>query len=43
MVVSSQEVPLSTPGRTVASASFVPASAGILIASYIIRQIIEND
>lgn len=43
MVVSSHEAPLSTVGRTVASTSFVPSSAGILIASYIIRQIIEND
>lgn len=39
-VVSSKEVPIIS-GRVVASNSFVPNSAGLLITSYIIRKIID--
>ena len=39
MVLSSKEVPVKT-GNVVGSTSFVPNSAGILIASYVIRDII---
>lgn len=38
-VLCSKEVPLHT-GKVVASTSFVPNSAGLLIASYVIRNII---
>lgn len=38
MVLTSTEVPIKTGSRTVGSTSFVPPSAGLLIASYIIRK-----
>lgn len=38
MVLTSTEVPIKTGSRTVGSTSFVPSSAGLLIASYIIRK-----
>ncbi len=38
-VLCSKEVPIKS-GRVVASSSFVPNSAGLLIASYVIRKII---
>lgn len=38
MVLSSKELPIKTGGRTPGSSSFVPSSAGLLIASYIIRK-----
>ena len=41
-VVSSTEVPMKMDGK-VMSNSFVPASAGLLIASYIIDKIINKD
>ena len=41
MVLSSREVPKKT-GNVVASVSFVPNSAGFLISSYIINDIISN-
>lgn len=39
-VLSSRELPIKS-GRVVASNSFVPNSAGLLITSYIIRKIID--
>ncbi|MBE6147119.1 MAG: tRNA threonylcarbamoyladenosine dehydratase [Firmicutes bacterium] len=42
MVLSSKEIPISTGSTTIASCSFVPSSAGLLIASYIIRQVISK-
>ncbi len=41
MVLCSKEVPKHV-GNVVASCSFVPNSAGLLIASYVIRKIIEE-
>ena len=38
MVLSSKELPIKTGERTPGSSSFVPGSAGLLIASYIIRK-----
>ena len=40
-VLCSKEVPVHT-GRVVSSSSFVPNSAGLLIASYVIRKIINK-
>ena len=40
-VLCSKEVPI-TKGKVVASNSFVPNSAGLLIASYVIREIIKD-
>ena len=40
MVLSSSELPVKTGERTPGSTAFVPASAGLLIASYIVRQFI---
>lgn len=37
-VVASREVPIKTEGVTIASCSFVPSCAGLLIASYIINK-----
>ena len=39
MVLSSTEVPVKTGERTPGSTIFVPASAGLLIASYIVRDL----
>ena len=41
MVLSSQEVPIKTHERTPGSTSFVPSSAGLLIASYIVKKILN--
>lgn len=41
MVLSSSELPIKTGDRTPGSSAFVPASAGLLIASYIIREFIK--
>lgn len=38
----SEEKPIKTEGTSIASSAFVPSSAGILIASYIIRDIIND-
>ncbi len=38
-VLCSSEIPLKTEGREVASSSFVPASAGLLIASSVIKEL----
>ena len=42
MVLSSSEVPVKTGERTPGSSMFVPASAGIMIASYVVRKIIKK-
>lgn len=42
MVLSSTEVPVKTVDRTLGSSAFVPAAAGLLIGSYVIRQIINK-
>ena len=42
MVLSSRELPVKTGDRTPGSTAFVPSSAGLLIASYIVRQFIEE-
>ena len=42
MVLSSREVPISTGSNTIASNSFVPSSAGLLIASYVVRQVTKK-
>ena len=41
-VLSSRELPIKT-GNIVASNSFVPTSAGLLITSYVIKDIINDD
>lgn len=42
MVLSSSELPVKTGERTPGSTAFVPGAAGLLIASYVIRQFIEK-
>ena len=42
MVLSSRELPVKTGDRTPGSTAFVPASAGLLIASYIVREFIKK-
>ena len=42
MVLSSTELPVKTGERTPGSTAFVPASAGLLIASYVVRQFINK-
>ena len=42
MVLSSKELPIKTGERTPGSSAFVPSSAGLLIASYIVRSFIEK-
>ena len=42
VVLSSTELPVKTGDRTPGSTSFVPSSAGLLIASYIIRKFINR-
>ena len=41
-VVSSTEVPKKVEGREIGSITFVPATAGILMASYVINDIIGD-
>ena len=43
LVLSSRELPIKTGDRTPGSTSFVPNSAGLVIASYIIRTFINED
>ena len=43
MVLWSMESPIKTHDRTPGSTSFVPSSAGLLIASFIFNKIIDND
>lgn len=40
MVICSKETPIKTNSKTIASNSFVPATAGLLCASYIINDIV---
>lgn len=42
MVLSSSELPIKTGDRTPGSSSFVPSSAGLLIASYIVRNFMNK-
>ena len=42
MVLSSKELPIKTGERTPGSTAFVPSSAGLLIASYIVRHFIKK-
>ena len=42
MVLSSTELPIKTGDRTPGSTAFVPSSAGLLIASYIVRSFIDK-
>ena len=41
MVCSSSEIPQKTHDRVPGSTSFVPSSAGLLIASYIVRKFLK--
>lgn len=41
-VVCSREQPIPVEGRTIASCSFVPSVAGLLITSHIIREVIKK-
>lgn len=43
MTVSSSEVPFKIDNNVLGSTSFVPSSAGLLITSYIINDIINNE
>ncbi len=43
LVLSSRELPIKTGDRIPGSTSFVPSSAGLLIASYIIRTFINEN
>lgn len=42
MVLASTEVPIKTGERTPGSTVFVPASAGMLIASYVVRDLMDK-
>ena len=42
MVLSSRELPIKTEDGTLGSSAFVPSSAGLLIASYIVRSFINK-
>lgn len=43
MVVSSTEQPIKTGTKTLGSTSFVPATAGLLCASYVINDILKGE
>lgn len=43
MVLSSSEAPIKNHERTPGSSAFVPASAGLLIASYIVRYFLKKE
>lgn len=43
MVLSSSEVPIKNHERTPGSSAFVPASAGLLIASYVVRYFMKKE
>lgn len=43
MVLSSTELPVKTHDRTPGSTAFVPSSAGLLIASYVVRELLEKE
>lgn len=40
---SSKEQPVNIASKTIGSNAFVPASAGLLISSYIVKDVIKND
>lgn len=42
MVLSSREIPVKTGERTPGSTAFVPSSAGLLIASYVVKKFLEK-
>ncbi len=42
MVLSSKELPIKIGDRTPGSSAFVPPAAGLLIASYIVRELIKK-
>lgn len=42
MVLASKEVPQKMEGKTIASCAFVPGTAGLMMASYVIRQLIKS-
>ncbi|MBR3161301.1 MAG: tRNA threonylcarbamoyladenosine dehydratase [Bacilli bacterium] len=42
MVLSSRELPMKTKDRIPGSTAFVPSSAGLLIASYVVRWLLNN-
>ena len=42
MVLSSRELPYKVKDRTPGSSAFVPSSAGLMIASYIVREFIKK-
>ena len=42
MVLSSLELPIKIKDRTPGSSSFVPGSAGLLIASYVVRDFLKK-
>ena len=42
MVLSSKELPIKTGKRTPGSTAFVPSSAGLMIASYVVRSFINQ-
>ena len=42
MVLSSKELPIKTGDRTPGSSAFVPPSAGLMIASYIVREFMKK-
>lgn len=42
-VLSSKEIPIKTHDKTPGSTAFVPSSAGLLIASYVFKKLIEKN
>ena len=43
LVLSSTELPIKTGERTPGSSAFVPAAAGLLIGSYVVRDFIGKE
>ncbi len=43
MVLSSSELPIKTIDKSLGSSAFVPSSAGILIASYVVKMLINKN
>ena len=42
MVLSSTEVPVKTGERTPGSTAFVPGTAGLILASFVVRNLIKE-
>ena len=42
MVLSSREIPVKTKTRTPGSTAYVPASAGLLIASFVVKELLNS-